>query len=739
MMNSEDILQERLARLEAGEPLEAVLTGLPEAEAGLVRMAASLRVVSQAAYPEDRVVAQRRQLLRAAQANAENRPRRVGWAWPMALAGVATVFVCALLTVGLAGATWWWLRSPASVAQNSTSVPTVKSTPDPTAVVQADDPQSAVLTEARGLVEVQDAEGRWLRVQVGHTVRAGQRLRTGTLSSVTLSFYDGSRAFLGPDTEVSIDALDAQKSGSRVILLTQWLGESSHSVAESGDPASRYEVRTPSGTGSAKGTTFHVLVTLAQMVYFDVGEGLVEVTNLGTTVAVVAGQSTTILAGQAPQSPVFRIEGEGEVEQIGNVWVIAGYTFLTDASTVIVGDPQVGDWVAFKGHLLPDGTRFADRIELVQRSPENRFAFIGDVQAIQETQWTIAGRVVRVDNVTRIEPGIVVGDEVEVRGGIADDGTLWATTIERAVPNGFRFTGVVETIGDGAWMVSGISVTVGISTTVEPGIEVGDRVLVVGQVLDDGTWQATAIRRVEADTFDFVGVVISTDPWVIDGIRIRTDERTRIDEGIDIGNRVRVRGRVLADGTWLAESIEQLDEGSRHHVEFTARVRSIDPWMVGAVAVTVDDKTKIIGDIEVGDWVTVKGQLLPDGTVIAKKITRLHREQGCLTISTVVKMVDANRLVMFDGRAVELGETIEIEGEIKVASVIVVHVCVDEADEVHLVRIVVVFQLDEVPVVIVPPSEGDGDRRDCKDGPGRGLGHCKHDDNHDKHDDDDDD
>jgi hypothetical protein len=53
---------------------------------------------------------------------------------------------------------------------------------------------------------------------------------------------------------------------------------------------------------------------------------------------------------------------------------------------------------------------------------------------------------------------------------------------------------------------------VNVSTTIEPGIVVGDRVLVTGQVLEDGTWQALTINKLEAEIFDFVGVVISTDP-----------------------------------------------------------------------------------------------------------------------------------------------------------------------------------------------------------------------------------
>ena len=55
-------------------------------------------------------------------------------------------------------------------------------------------------------------------------------------------------------------------------------------------------------------------------------------------------------------------------------WNIAGQIFNTGANTVIFGNPQVGDWVSFEGHLLADGSRFADRIVLLNHSPENQFA-----------------------------------------------------------------------------------------------------------------------------------------------------------------------------------------------------------------------------------------------------------------------------------------------------------------------------------------------------------------------------
>jgi hypothetical protein len=78
------------------------------------------------------------------------------------------------------------------------------------------------------------------------------------------------------------------------------------------------------------------------------------------------------------------VTGEGIVTQMGDIWRIGGLEFRTDADTVIVGSPQAGDLVAVEGHLLPDGTRVADRIALLRRAPINRFAFTGIVNAIDQ-------------------------------------------------------------------------------------------------------------------------------------------------------------------------------------------------------------------------------------------------------------------------------------------------------------------------------------------------------------------
>ena len=723
--DTHDWLQERLARIEAGETLEAVLADLPAEEAGLVQLAAALKSVAYPGREASLVSAQRRELLRAAQKGktmtiqpdpADAGGTRTRWGLRLTLlGGLAALFVCAFAVATLAGAVWWWRGGRLSEAQRGPTGGEV--------VVEARDPQSGAVSEARGLVEAQGDDGSWEVVRAGHVVTAGQRLRTGTLSSATLVFYDGSQTRLEPNTEITVEALDAQKSGPRVVRLTQWLGDTDHDVAPSSDPASVYEVNTPSGAGRAKGTFFHVSVTTV-LIRFDVDEGAVEVTNVNVTVVVVAGQSTVIVVGQPPVTPMFRITGEGEVERTGATWRIAGQDFLTNENTVIVGNPQVGDWVAFEGRLFAGGTRYADRIVLLRRALEGRFTFAGTVEATGVLTWTISGRTVHVDDRTTIESGLGVGDEVEVEGGVTLDGTLWASSIRRAATNRFQFTGVVQRMGAGSWTISGISVTVNVSTTIDAEIVAGDVVLVRGQILEDDTWLATSIQRTTADMFDFVGVVVRTNPWNVSGVEFETDEHTDIDEGIRVGNRVRVRGRILADGTWLAERIMQLDEDRRHHVQFTARVQSIDPWVVGGISVTVDAQTQIEGVIEVDDLVTVKGNLLPDGTVLAKKITRVAEARSCADTSVIVSSVGDGQIVLLDGRTISLTESVNVEGTINIASVIVIRTCVGEGDQLVVVSIVVVFQLEGLPTPtptpVTPSPAGDtsGEFTICHQPPG---------------------
>jgi hypothetical protein len=118
-------------------------------------------------------------------------------------------------------------------------------------------------------------------------------------------------AKIGPDSELSIDTLDAQRQGEgfRTVVLSQWRGDSTHDVQFRNDGGSRYEVQSPSGTGVARGTTFHVLVLPDLTSRYSVLEGRVDVTSINVTVSVLAGQLSTILADAPPAAPVFQVNG----------------------------------------------------------------------------------------------------------------------------------------------------------------------------------------------------------------------------------------------------------------------------------------------------------------------------------------------------------------------------------------------------------------------------------------------
>ena len=742
-MNPEDILQDRLDRLQAGGTLDTSLANLSQDEADLLKIASMLQSIPVPDREPARVAQDRAALLRAAQARAAATSRSAHRAWTAAksfwtafatrLASArrpaALALAGALLIVAAAGIVLSRPQLPDPTAPGAlsaqlpstapTTLPYTQYMPMMSRPLAAPNPQSAVLSAARGVVQVQTGGESWTVLKPGNVVVSGQRVRTGALSSATLLFYDGSQARLGPASELSIDELDAQADGPRIVQLTQSAGDSDHEVSPSAVTGSRYEVRTPSGTGVAKGTAFHVQVAPNRIARFNVDEGAVSVTHLNVTVIVIAGKSTTVYPDEPPAPPVFRISGQGELTAMGDVWTIGGRDFLVNtalgpdnSTTEIVGDPRIGDWVSVEGRILPDGSYFADRIVLLRRAAENRFTFSGIVDAIGPDEWTIAGRTVAVTGDTEIDTGIAVGSQVEVSGTIGEDGSLRAERI-RLISDAnlpFEFTGVVEGVGNETWTISGVQVAVDENTESQGDPQVGDVVKVEGHILADGTWLATEIKLVEArlGEFEYTGTVDSIDPWVVSGIAVDTDEQTKIDEGIAVGDRVRVEGRVLSDGSWLATEIRRLDDVAPHRFEIVGRVSSKDPWIVGGITLSVTETTHVDEGIEVGDTVRASGIILPDGTFAAERITRLRDGLGCLNLTAIVISISGNRVVLSNGQTIELGDDVSIDGQLAVNAVIIVRICVNRDGSVVVVSIVVIFQ-PQPPTPPVPPGGDDDD------------------------------
>ena len=577
-------------------------------------------------------------------------------------------------------------------------------------------PDKAALHNLRGLVEIDSGNGVWTAVDTNSNLPVGSRIRTSRFSSASITFYDGSQARLGPLAELSLDQVNALRpeDGFRTVVMTQWAGESEHKVQLRHDGRSRYEVNAATGVGIARGTQFRASISAGGRAAYTVSEGKVDVSNNGRTISVVAGQTTNFTADEPPADPSFIVTGTGTVSQMGETWVIAGQTFSVTGTTLINGEPEIGDLVYVEGHLVENGNPpAADRIQRLDDDDDNQFSLTGEVEVIDSDSWIVAGQTISLTADTQIEPDIEVGDTVRVEGFILQpDDHLVAVTITRLEEEDempFEFAGVVQNISAGIWTVSGITVAIDEETEIEEGIVVGDTVKVSGSILVDDTWLAEEIERLEDDDaiFTFTGVAMNMDPWLVAGFSFEVADWAQIDPGIEVGDTVRVSGVILADGTWLATEIELLT-GNVLQIVFVGEVNNLDPWVISGLPISTDENTLIEGEIAVWDLVRVTAWIGDDGAWLATHILLLDsdQEQECIAITAVVTGINGDEISLSNGQMILLHDDLVIDGELSLGSVILIAACVQEDGTIVIVSIIVIY---------TPPPGGDDDDNDDVD------------------------
>ncbi len=565
-------------------------------------------------------------------------------------------------------------------------------------------PTVAQLTNLQGWVEVQD-QGNWMSASEGQLIRSGQHIRSGEVSSVTLQFYDGSTALVDASSELSIDELDAGTGNqTRTIVMTQWSGSSEHQVAKNKREDSRYMVNTSAGTGEAHGTTFRVYIAPNGEAHYMVVEGVVAVTSLESTVLVQAGQVTVIYLGQPPLEPLMSVSLQGELTQIGDLWTIAGQSFKVDEHTVVIGNPQVGDWVLVEGHQLDDGSTIADWIVLIHHEQSNTFNLNGEVDATGEMEWTINDQKIYTTSDTEIDPGIKAGDLVRVQGLILEDGRLEAESIRlqesrEGLP--FEFSGVIQNMDNDTWLISGHRVLVTAATSISDELVAGDIVLVSGRIQADETWLATSITRVDESTghFEFSGILESMDPWQVAGISLETRDWTVIAEKLAEGDLVHVSGEIDPNGVWIADEIVRLDTETARMVLIGVVVGK-NPWVVSGVALRVKPETEILGEIITGSLVRVELVLGEDEQWVAVRIELVSGEiliPGCIDLVARVVSIDGRQIQLENWPAMLLGEDVQVDGAIVPGSVVRFRLCFDENGQMIITELVVIEEVESEP------------------------------------------
>lgn len=155
-----------------------------------------------------------------------------------------------------------------------------------------------------GHVSVQDpSTGIWRDAEDGMVVDTGMRVRTGQDSNAMLTFFDGSTIRLEGDSDVQVERIVRADGQSTEIVLKQWLGRTWSRVAKKADPASKYEIQTPSTYALVRGTLFEVEVDEDGSTVVRTIEGLVSVGAQGQAVEVSAGQATSVSIGEFPVEP----------------------------------------------------------------------------------------------------------------------------------------------------------------------------------------------------------------------------------------------------------------------------------------------------------------------------------------------------------------------------------------------------------------------------------------------------
>lgn len=146
---------------------------------------------------------------------------------------------------------------------------------------------------------------------------------------------------------------------------------------------------------------------------------------------------------------------------------------------------------------------------------------------------------------------------------------------------------------------------------------------------------ASALGDLASPTYQFSisGSVSAIDEearlWIVSGMEFQVVDTTVITGAPVIGDSVVVTGRILSDGSRIADAIAPTAD-SDITATFTGTLTENEgtEWLVNDQTITVTGETEIVGTIAVGTPVKVTFNLLDDGTWLALKIESLLEDPG---------------------------------------------------------------------------------------------------------------
>ena len=164
----------------------------------------------------------------------------------------------------------------------------------------------ATVSLAQGAVSVRRDTARLSATPPGTELLPGDRIETGPQSTIAMTFIDGSRMTITPDSKVLIESLLVYgKTGITETRLKIEEGGVDSQVKPMTNPSSRYVVTTPVFNLGVRGTDFRARFDPAtQFAFSEVLEGRVIAGGKASQVPIGGGFGTLALINTEPKPPV---------------------------------------------------------------------------------------------------------------------------------------------------------------------------------------------------------------------------------------------------------------------------------------------------------------------------------------------------------------------------------------------------------------------------------------------------
>ncbi len=202
----------------------------------------------------------------------------------------------------------------------------------------------ARLTQVNNNVEVQNANGGWVRAYEGQEVGPGDRVRTGYLSTISLRFWDGHSGQLRQKSQLTI-----RNNGAEVSY-----GEMRVTTSQPMSVHSDFEVTTTACMVNVRGTIFTVMHDESpQSTLVWVEEGVVLVTPATSSL-----QSVTLRSGQearVTRSYMSPVMTHGVVVAVVDMPLLTGVWLTSTGDTIQLTQDGNRVWGTYRG-ILGSGT-----------------------------------------------------------------------------------------------------------------------------------------------------------------------------------------------------------------------------------------------------------------------------------------------------------------------------------------------------------------------------------------------